>query len=102
MTIACRVSRRAVCDHGCRSGKSWDARSLVLANGDVLHWLIEAIASEERSVVYYRTDRTGSLPSAAGARLLRQHGHPDAELAQPANNPVDPCGDELVVAPLPG
>jgi hypothetical protein len=85
--IPCRVSRRLVCDQGCDSGKSWDARSLVLDDGDVLHWVIEVVPGVEPSVVYYRTDRTGSLPAVAGARLLRQHGHPDAGLAQPANHP---------------
>jgi hypothetical protein len=93
MTIGCWVPGRAVCDHGCRSGRSWDPRSLVLADGDVLHWLAETPSGQEPCVVYYRTDRTGSLPPTAGARLLRQHGHPDAELAQPANNPVE-FGDE--------
>jgi hypothetical protein len=76
-----------VCDQGCGSGRSWDVRSLVFDDGDVLHWVIEVVPGVEPSVVYYRTDRTGSLPSIAGARLLRQHGHPDAELAQPANHP---------------
>jgi len=78
-----------MCDQGYRSGKSWEDRSVVLDDRDVLHWVVETVSGVDQAVLYYRTDRSGSVPAAVGAGLLRQHRHRDADLLQPVGEVLD-------------
>jgi hypothetical protein len=56
-------------------------------NGDVLRWLVIDDPGRKPWVAYYRSDRRGGLHQSIGVELLRQHGHPDADLEQPSDTP---------------
>jgi hypothetical protein len=50
-------------------------------------WLVIERPGRAPWVASYRSDRRGGLHWSTGVELLRQHGHPDAELEQRTDTP---------------